>query len=294
MRKATLVSTLAAVAASAGQGCADLRNIGRICDFLVISQNTAGTNPTMTPKLQSSPPPVAGPFNSAVGATVTSLFTGATTNNKLDTSFTAPASGALSLYQVQKMLQYIGAFAPGAATVQLDIFADSAGSPTGSSLGASTPIDIGTGIPTAFNYVTFTWPKPLDLTASTVYHIVMSATYSASAVNCVQERSLTVASGGNQQTFNNTTWTPVATQAEEYNTSFLLFTDFPANFAIGNPMQAYVQQTGALSISRQVISCPLNSGLVNEFIRLYCTIGGTASPSFNVACECIGDGDYNY
>lgn len=273
MRKAVSLVAVGNILATGALSTLDIRPYTRFADFLLLSKNIAGTSPTLDVKLQSSPPPVKNLVVGAVGATDNKLKTGATTNNKVGAVFTK--SGTNSLATVDLMLKKLGTIAA-SQTVLVEVYADSAGAPTGSALATAT-LQIDTDIGTSYDYVRATFTKPVDLTDATVYHIVLTPSYTASSSNCVSWRSLTVASAGNLETFNNTTWTATTTEALELNTEVHVYTDITGG--------AFTQQVTALSSARQAITLPAET--LGAFVRAYATIGGSASPSFYTTVECI-------
>lgn len=279
MRKA--ISVLAPTLVSATGPLADCNFIGSLgfADFVKNSLNTAGTAPTLALKLQHADPAVVGQSQVTAGATDNKLKAGATTTFKLGASFTQ--SGAKSVTSVFLTLTKIGTITAG-KKVTVEIYADSSG-PTGSALG-STTIDIDSLITTSYTSVEAIFATPIDLADATVYWIVLSADYTASASNCVEWRSLTVASAGNQATFDATTWTAVTTQSFEFVQMTRTYADITGG--------AFTTHSTALTGDRQTKYLDA-TGVVKKHVRAYATIGGSSSPAFAVSVDAIVDNHLN-
>lgn len=273
MRKA--ISILAPTLVTATGPLADFNFGGAFgfADFVKNSLNTAGTNPTLALKLQHADPAVVGQSQVTAGATDNKIFSASTTNNKLAASFTQ--SGAKSVSSVFLRLKKIGTIAAG-KKVTVGIYADSSG-PTGSAL-ASCVLDIDTQITTTYDSIEAVFATPADLADATVYWIVVSVDYTASSSNCVQWRSLTVASGGNQATFNNTAWTLVSTESFEFVQMQRTYTDITGG--------GYTTHSTALTGDRQTKYLDA-TGVVKKHVRPYATIGGTSNPAFAVSVDAI-------
>ncbi len=272
MRKPVSIQAPTSVTASGGLTDANVGVLTRILTFVLFLLASAGTNPTYAAKLQTSGPAVRGNQFISVGATSNKLKAGASTTVQLGAQFTQTGSKSISTISV--MLDKIGTITAG-KLVTVGIYTDSGGDPT-TLLGSAT-IDIDSLVSTTYGYVTVTFASPIDLTDATVYHIVLSADYTASATNCVQWRSLTVASGGNFESYNATIWADTATESLEFYTQVRTYVD-----VVGGGF------TGATSVaSRQTINLPASS--ISEHVRLYGTIGGTSSPAFTVALDVIAE-----
>lgn len=83
-------------------------------------------------------------------------------------------------------------------SVTLSIFADSANGDPSDILVHADAVDsvLISAISTTWGWVTFTFDRPVDLTAATDYHYVLTGTYAISTSNYVQVYLETVASGG--------------------------------------------------------------------------------------------------
>ena len=271
MRKSSAIASLAKLSATANLGDFDMGEISGFADFELTAKNDAGTDPTLDVKLQHSDPLARGYSQLSAGETETKLKTGAATNVKVAATFTQVA--AASIKKVSLKLKKIGTLAAG-KKVTVEIFSDNAGAPN-ASLG-STTLDIDTEIGTAFATITATFATPVDVSASTVYHVVLSADYTASSTNCVVVRSFTVASGGTLRTFNGTdTWTATATEAVEASIEQYVFSDVVSG--------AFAQATA--NGSRQTKTFWAED--LKRFIRPSVTIGGTDSPAFYVGVDVI-------
>lgn len=279
MRKLYPLFPIANILATAGGPALDIRGLTRFLDFTFASRNIAGTSPTLTSKLQTSPNAVSG-----YG------FSGTTTpsNNVIQSAgitrqaITWTQSGAKSLYQIQLMLKTNGTIAAG-KKVLVDIFANSGGAPTGSSLGQAI-IDIDSQVTTAYDLVTGTFLTPVDVADATIYHAQISADYTASDTNMVTVQGGTVASGGNQSTYTPSSWTAVGTVSLLAQFHNLVFTDVSGG--------GFTQQTTALSTARQTLTFS-QENLGAAFVRAHHTIGGTSSPSFYTAVDVVGEARLN-
>lgn len=97
--------------------------------------------------------------------------------------------------------------------VILTIETDNSGDPSGTAVHADA-IDtvLISGISSTWGWVTFTFDRPVDLTASTVYHYVLSGNYAISTSNYIQVYLETVGSGGDIECDSGAaTWTGVST-----------------------------------------------------------------------------------
>ena len=274
MRNSIQLSAPAALAATANLSDLDLASVGiqGFSDFELTALNTAGTTPTLDVKLQHSDPQSRGYSYLTAGTTETKLKTGAATLVQLAATFTQ--SGAASVKAIGLKLKKIGTLAAG-KLVTISVCADNSGAP-GTVLGSAT-IGIDTLIGTAFSTVVVTLAKSINLANATVYHVTLSADYTASATNCVVLRSKTVASGGTQQTFDGTTWTAVTTEKVEVFTEQFVFADIAG--------AAFTQvTTGA---ARQKIT--LNAESLKRIIRPVAVIDGTDTPTYVVGLDVVSN-----
>lgn len=263
------------ILATGGDVDFDVSNYTRNGVFIQSVKNTSGTSPTLTTKLQESVNLAQGAVNNVTGATVNKLRAGATTTVKLSQLFTQ--SGARQIKTVSLRLALVGTITAG-KLLTLDIMGDTSGSPNGTSIGTSATVDINTYVGTSYGYVTFTFAKPVDVADATVYHLVLSGDYTASTSNYVSWRSLTVASGGGQNTFDNTNWTAVTTEDFEYYTYQYNFTDVTGG--------GFTQVTTALTGINQVIKVG-QTDVLKPILRGYHTVGGSATPKFQVGLVAV-------
>lgn len=272
MRTITSVTALAEI--SAATPLADYsHNHTRFGGLGVVAKSSNGTSPTLDGKWQHANPRVVAESMITVGTTDNKLKAGASTTVKLGAKFTK--SGAASIKSVDLQLTKIGTLAAG-KLVTVEIYADSSG-PTGSAL-ATTTIDIDTLITTSYTMVRAEFATPLDLVDGTVYWIVLTADYTASASNCVEWRSGTVASAGNAATHNGTIWALVATENFEFVVQTLSFTDVTSG--------SITQVT--TTASRQEIKVSMED--IKKHIRFNpTTIGGTSTPKFFVETYLIAE-----
>lgn len=188
--------------------------------LLVLDAEAQGSGITATVKLQSSPDLAIGTIYqpATAGANNIALRHGAADNVKLAAKFTQ--SGARSIKEIVLPLRSIGTISSG--DIWLTIEGDSSG-PNGSAAGTSVKVAAST-VGTTYAGVKFTFTTPVELTDTTVYHIVLQGDYTASASNQIQWRTATVASGGNSFVYDSS-WVAVATNSHEYNSYQYAFTD---------------------------------------------------------------------
>jgi hypothetical protein len=267
---------LQSVTATGGGPDTDLSTFTKKGFFSYAAINTAGSTPTLTSKLQSSPQLSRGLEQSTAGATDNKLKTGAATAVNLGCAFTQ--SGAHSVKRVALMLKKIGTLAAG-KKLTLTLQTDSTGSPSGTILGTAGTVDIDSIVGTGYGWVVFTFATPVDLADATVYHLVLSADYTASSTNCVEWRSLTVASGGTFESYD-ASWNAVTTtEACEVYIDQYTFSDV-SGFA-------FSQITAATSMSHVQKETNIHA-FGSAVVRLYNTIGGTSSPAYTVGCAFLG------
>jgi hypothetical protein len=236
-----------------------------------------GTTPTLDVKLQGSPIAVRGGSYVVTGTNDNKLRAGATTTVKLAAKFTQ--SGARQVKKVVLDLKVVGTITAG-KLVTVDIFSDTAGSPN-ASLGASNTV-LCSAIGTAFDsWVEFTFAKPVNLSDATVYHVVLSGDYTASGSNYVGWASGTVASLGNQNTFDNTNWTVVATESHRFWIEQYNFADISG--------YTFAQVVSSSPGIKRLAVSPQAIGMV---IRPVCTITGS-SPHFNMSLELVAHSRVN-
>lgn len=268
VRNNVAVVPLQAVTATGALPDLNVGTYTRTGSFNLLVKNKAGTNPTLDVKLQQAGAPAVGATYTTVGTTTNKLRAAATTTNKLAAKFTQ--SGTKSIKYVDLWLKKAGTITSG-KVVTLDVMTDSSAVPSGTSIGTSTSVATD-DITTSYSWIRFTFPTAVNVTDATVYHMVLSGDYTASTSNYIDWDSNTVASAGNQSTFDATTWTAVATESHMFIAQDTTFADITGG--------TYTQVTTAASL--QVKSFELEA-TVSGLVRGYATIGGTSSPEFFVA-----------
>lgn len=249
----------------------DLKNVESIGKFVYTGLNTAGTNPTLDVKLQSSVAVVTGSSYTTEGATDNKLRDGANSNIKLSAQFTQ--SGARQIKYVYLQLKKFGTVASGNLTLTIET--DSTGDPSGTALGTAT-ISTDT-VASTYGWAKFTFTNPVDVANTTVYHVVLAGAYTESSSNCIGWRSKTVASGGNFE-FYDSAWSATATESLEYYAEEYNFSDITGG--------AFTQHATASSQTAEAINVDLN--IQNRYVRAYRTIGGTSNPAFTSAVVLLG------
>lgn len=279
MRNISSLAALQKITATGPLADLDIGALQRFVSFTLIGKNDAGTNPTLAVKVQHADPAVAGLAFTTVGASDNKLKAGASTTVNLGASFTQ--SGARSVSSALVMLNKIGTITAG-KLVTVAIQSDTAGSPSGTVLGSGT-IDIDSLVGTAYDWVLVNFTSPIDLADATVYHVVLSADYTASASNCVQWRNATVASGGNFETYDGTNWAAVTTtKSFEVQLFQRTYTDVSGLAFTGLTTPAVFETK----------TVPAGAGL-KKHARGYATIGGTASPAFYAALLVNAENSYS-
>jgi len=237
--------------------------------------NTAGTNPTLTRKLQHSEALARGAASTTAGTNDIELREGATTNVALGALFTQ--SGARQIKSVLLRLRR-NASVDTAATLALQIRTSSSSLPTTTVLGTSANVVISALSAADYRWVEFTFANPVDLADATVYHFVLTGSYTASADNNVTWRAATVASGGNRTSFDNTNWAATATQSFEFIASEYNFADVTGG--------GFTQAT-ATSVNQGLTFWVDN---LRPVVRVFDTIGGTNNPAFACATSLVSEG----
>jgi hypothetical protein len=236
----------------------------------LVTLNTAGTSPTLACKLQGAPALVSAEAGQrTAGATDNKLRAGATTTVKLAAKFTQ--SGARSVKKIALQLKNPGTITAG-KILTLTLNADSTGAP-GAVIGTAATV-LCSAVAAAYGWVVFTFANPVDLVDETVYHVVLAGDYDASATNCIYWRSLTVASGGTVETFDNTNWAAVTgTEKFEYSVDQYAFAD------IAGGGFTTVSVAGTASVQTK----SLHARNLPAVMRVHSTIGGTSNPAFATA-----------
>jgi len=275
--KYTNISPSQSISATGGGQDVDISAYAGKVQFLFASRNTAGSTPTHARKIQTSDILSRGLEQSTAGATDNKLNSGATTNVRLGLKFTQ--SGTRSVKRVALRLKNPGTITAG-KKLTLAIQTNNAGAPSGTAVQNGTAGTVlCSAVPAAYGWVVFTFANPVDLTDATIYHLVLSCDYTADSTNCIYWRSLTVASGGTVETYNNTTWAAVtATESFEVYVDQYNFADVPG-----------LSQTGASDTvtvnEAALIDADTIQGVV---VRVYDTIGGTGGPAFAASCDLVG------
>ena len=268
-RSNNVIAPLQSVTATGALPDLDVRSFLRTGSFSLLARNRAGTNPTLAVKLQSAGMPTTGQAYTTAGTTENELREGATTKVQLAAKFTQ--SGAKSVKYVDLFLKKAGTITAG-QTLTATLNTNSSGVPSATILGTSAAVAIDTAVTTDYSWVRFTFATAVDLADATIYHVVLTGTYTASASNNVVWRSGTLASGGNQSTHNNTSWTAVTTESHEFILKEQAYTDV-TNGAF---------TTVTTSAGFQTLHFNLD-GQLSGFVRPYATIGGTDTPDFFAA-----------
>jgi hypothetical protein len=234
--------------------------------------NTAGTTPTCAIKIQNSAPLA---INHSIISTESSTLAdighrlGAADNLRIAAKFAVGAAGA-TVKKVVIPLKKVGA---PTGTFTLAIYADSAGSPTGSALATFATLDVAT-LTTSYQDIEFALTATYDLAEGT-YHLVATSDVSASASVYVAWRSITVASGGNLNLYDSA-YAIVGTSNMEYRLHSYTFADVTgATFT-----------TATTTATVQAIEVRFTNLAV---IRPFITITGTDTPAYTVAITGVAE-----
>ncbi|HET7238382.1 MAG TPA: hypothetical protein VFI76_05110 [Terrimicrobiaceae bacterium] len=190
-------------------------DVGRMAGPAYIILGSAagsGGTTTLAVSLENSAPAAATASFTTIGTGDTELKTSASGNTEIAAKWTQ--SGARTLRSVVIPIKTNGS-PSGAATLACKIYADSSGVPTGAALATSDNVLV-SSVDDAYESITFTFSTPLDLSDATVYHLALTASYTASEDDNVMWRTGTVGSGGNASTKDATTWSAVATNNREF------------------------------------------------------------------------------
>lgn len=154
-----------------------------------------------------------GGLNNMTASTADSLGlrnTADSTNWKLAFSVTQDSSRTIS--SVTLKMRKVGSPTTTNGVI-LSIQTDNSGDPSGTQVHADA-IDtvLISSIGSTWQWVTFTFERPVDLTASTTYHYVLTGNYTISTANYISVYLETVGSGGDVEYAGaNGAWTQVAT-----------------------------------------------------------------------------------
>jgi hypothetical protein len=271
----TLLTPVSITATGGGQDV-DVSRIGGATRVTLAALNTAGTNPTLACKLQTSAATTRGLEYSTVGTTDNKLRSGGSTNTKMALKFTQ--SGAAQIKRIGLYLKYNGTITSGKITT-LAIQSDTAGSPSNTAIGTSTNLQTD-NISTTAGWVVFTFTNPVDVVDATVYHLVLSGDYTASASNYISWYSTTVGSGGTVETSTDGTTWAAATSTEK----FMAYVDQYAFTDLTGGGYATLSTAGNTTVQTLEFYGPD----LPRFMRLYSTIGGTSSPAFSTVAIVSG------
>jgi len=257
-----------AAAQDGGHADIDVSQYTRQAKFLLHAKSDAGTNPTLDVTLQTSPGLARGYHQGVSGTTDNKLLSASTTANALAATFTA--DGDVSIKYVGLMLKKNGTIDAG-KKLTLTVKDDDGGDPD-SSLGTAT-VDIDTEVGTEYGSVVFTFDTPIDLTDEAVYHLELTADYTASETNNVTWRSNTVAEGGNLIQLDDSTWTADDTEDLEVYVDQYEFED----------VHEFTQVETTASMQEHEVSIN-NLGAV---VRAVTKVGGTSVPAYYMSLTAL-------
>jgi len=261
------LATPASITATGGGVDVDASGLTGEARLSLLALNTAGTNPTLAVKLQGSAPWAVGAVYTTTGTNDIVLRNNTNDNIRLAAKWTQ--SGARQIKRVGLMLKKNGTITSG-KIVTLELQTNSTADPSGTAVGASVSVQTD-AIGTAYDWVVFEFPKPIDVADSTVYWLVLTGDYDVSSTNNITWRTTTVASGGNANVYDSA-WSAVATNSREFYLHEYNFADVSgATYStLSTAGNATVQ-----TLSRYAPSLP-------PVLRLYFTVGGTSNPAFTV------------
>lgn len=157
---------------------------GSACSAYVVIQNSDGAVP-------------GGGLNNMTASTADSIgIRNVADSTNIQVAFTVTQDSSRTISSVTLKMRKVGA--PTATNgVILTIHTDNSGDPSGTAVHADA-VDtvLISSIGSTWQWVTFTFDRPVDLTASTVYHYVLSGNYTISTTAYVQVYLETVSSGG--------------------------------------------------------------------------------------------------
>lgn len=235
----------------------------------------AGTTPTLDGKIQEATSlPEDSELQTGIGATDAwvPLRNGATDN--IQVAMTWTTVGAVTIYKVKVKLLQLGTVLA-AKKIFATIEGDSTGDPDGTPVQTSELIEAA-GITKDSNgeYVIFTFKTPVELTAATAYHFVISGDYATSAVNQIQVGVETVASGGNIELYD-AAWADVTTQTMEAQGFSLTFADVTG--------AVFTQVTDAGIDKETPQEVVVNTGNYGPYLRYYGTISTSGGDSYTMS-----------
>ena len=266
--------TPVSVTATGGGADLDIASLRGKAHITLTSLNTAGTSPTLATKLQESEPLIMGQVYTTTGTNDIVLRNGTNDNIKLSASFTQ--SGAHQVKRVGLRLKNNGTITAG-KLMTLTIETDTAGDPTGTALGTADTV-LCSAVGTTYDWVVFTFAKPVDLADATVYHLVLAGDYTVSSSNNITWRTATVASGGNANVYDSA-YAAVTTNSREFYIHEYNFSDVTGG--------GFTTLSTAGNTTVQTLE--FNIDELKPIIRAYFTIGGTSNPAFTTAMTVHGN-----
>lgn len=263
--------------ADASEGGQQILDVSPYTGFGLFSlqcKNDAGTNPTAAVKLQQGDL-ARGALYSTTGDTDTKLKTAAAAAVKLAAQF--DQDGYAAVRTVHLRLKKIGSIAA-AKTLTLTVEADNSGDPSGTALGTATA-SIDDDVDTDYSYVAFTFDKPVDLTDTETYWLVLTADYTASATDCVVWHSKDgLTSVGNASVNDGSSWTADDTL------SFLFYSEEIAFADISGLVFTTVEDTAS---HQETLTAFVDD--LKQYVRAHVTITGTSTPAFYVGVTMAAD-----
>jgi hypothetical protein len=252
--------------------------------------NKAGTSPTLTVVLQHSLP-VANFVSQNPSGTLAGLAINGSASTNHAQAVGLLTTAAVTVKSVTVPLQQNSSVSQ-TATITCTLYADSSG-PTGSALATSQTVLV-SAIPTAYGNVTFTFTTPYDLSASTQYWFVFTASYSASTTAMVNIWSATVASGGNVSTETTSTWANNALLMTPLQVGTYSFSTFQT-YQIATPGGARALTNlslGSFTTGTFGPGCEVATPFYPQdtlgVIRALFTLGGTSSPEYLISASVAG------
>lgn len=239
------------------------------------AKSSAGTACTLSVALQESDAPAVGSKElRSVASIVDKKIRTDSTNLKIGCKFTQAA--AKQINSVSLYLKKTGTIASGKSII-VTLQTNNAGVASGTLVNVdaidSFPVD---SLSTSYLFKTFIFQKPIDVAASTIYHIVVDGDYALSSANYVSAATQTVASGGDYNLKDSAGWN--ATVA----TTQVLAWDEEFNFS--NITGGSFLSVTELAPSIQTVNTNLAG--IKRYVRAKATIVGT-SASFQCGASII-------
>jgi len=136
-------------------------------------------------------------FRNVINESWVPLRIGATDNVELAQAVTVPGSGSQTVESVRLLLRRRGTLAAGNLAVEIQ--GDAAGSPDGTPIANGTSQNVVVTSVTLDNFglwLTFSFAVAPVVTGGTIYHVVLSGTYTADGTNNIEVGTEAVPSGG--------------------------------------------------------------------------------------------------